>query len=321
MTATPSRWSARELDRRTVLRGLGIGSFGLAGALLIGCGESAAEKAAMEKDKIAKEDAMKAATTTAAAAKVTSSPVATAAAKAAPVNPSDLWSAKELKLVSWWYRGQEARYYDFGMNTALTSTGAVAVAPIWVFAAVTNTDGSPRMVEVQHNVIDVLPGQSGYSDLWEVRVVTVPADYKADTIKSRADVEAARYPSVAAGIFVNCPVVPAGSTFEGDEKLVQGWYREQQAFYQDFGPNPATAIPIWAFTNGSNADGSPKLVDGQKNVIDSIPGQPWYSAFWLVNMVTVGADYHANAVNAAAQNLKVGQTNLMVNCPVVSPKA
>ena len=325
MTSVFSRWSARDLDRRTVLRGLGIGTFGLAGALLIGCGgESEAEKAAMEKEKMAKdgmakEDAAKTATATAA------TPAVTAAAKAAPTNPSDLGAAKQFKLVSGWVRGQEAKYYDFGMNTPLTSTGAVAVAPIWVFATGMNADGLPRMVPGQHNVIDVLPGQSGYSDLWEVRLVTVPADYRADTIKSRTEVEAARYPTAAIGMFVNCPVVPTGSTFEGGEQLVQGWFRGQQVFYPDFGPNPPAALPIWAFTNGSNPDGSPRMVEGQGNVIDSIPGQAGYSAFWRVNMVTVAADYRANSVNAAAQvaaqNLRVAQTGLMVNCPVVSPKA
>lgn len=331
------RWSTERLDRRSALRAIGVGTAGLAGALLLGCSTesadekakmAAAEKTKMEADEKAKmaaaEKTKMEADEKAKMAADEKAKAATPAAKA-PTNVADLGAPKQFKLVSGWFRGAEAKYYDFGMNTALTASGGVAVAPIWVLATGMNADGSPKLVEGQHNIIDVLPGQPGYSDLWEVRVVTVPADYKADTHKSKADLDAARLTGHAVGLFVNCPVVPTGSTLEGGEKLVQGWYKGQQVFYPDFGPNPPAAIPIWAFTTGSNADGSPKLVDGQRNVIDSVPGQAGYSAFWRVNMVSVGADYKANAVNSAAlvssQNLKATQTNLMVNCPVVSPKA
>ena len=308
-----------------------MGTAGLAGALLLGCSsESAADKAKMEADEKSKMAAaektkMEADEKAKMAAEEKAKAAPSAPASKAPANVADLGQGKQFKLVSGWFRGAEAKYYDFGMNTALTASGGVAVAPIWVLATGMNADGSPKLVEGQHNIIDVLPGQPGYSDLWEVRVVTVPADYKADTHKSKADLDAAKLTGSAVGLFVNCPVVPTGSTLEGGEKLVQGWYKGQQVFYPDFGPNTPAAIPIWAFATGSNADGSPKLVDGQRNVIDAVPGQAGYSAFWRVNLVAVGADYKANAVNAAAlvasQNLKATQTNLLVNCPVVSPKA
>ncbi len=314
-----------------------MGTAGLAGALLLGCAaESPEDKAKMEADEKAKmaaaekskmeaDEKSKMAAAEKSKMEADEKAKMAAAGKAAPASVADLGAGKQYKLVSGWFRGAEAKYYDFGMNTALTASGGVAVAPIWVLATGMNADGSPKLVEGQHNIIDLLPGQPGYSDLWEVRVVTVPADYKADTHKSKADLDAARLTGSAVGLFVNCPVVPTGSTLEGGEKLVQGWYKGQQVFYPDFGPNPPAALPIWAFATGSNADGSPKLVEGQRNVIDSVPGQAGYSAFWRVNMVAVGADYKANAVNSAAlvasQNLKSTQTNLMVNCPVVSPKA
>ena len=312
------RWSAQEVDRRSALRAIGVGAAGLAGALLLGC--SSGDDAAIEKDKMAAAEKDK----LAAAEKDKMAAAVTPAGKAAPSSPSDLGPAKQFKLVSGWYRGQEAKYYDFGSNSPLTASGGVAVAPIWVLATGLNADGSPKLVEGQHNIIDVLPGQPGYSDLWEVRVVTVGADYRADTHKSKADLDAARLTGNPIGMIVNCPVVPTGSTLEGGETVVQGWYNGQQVFYPDFGPNSPTSIPIWAFTNGNNADSSPRMVEGQRNIIDAIPGQPGYTAMWRVNMVTVPADYRANSVNSAAlvasQNLQTAQTNLNVNCPAVSPR-
>lgn len=45
-----------------------------------------------------------------------------------------------------------------------------------------------------------------------------------------------------------------------------------------------------------------------------------YSAFWRVNLVTVGADYEANRIRSAAAVRAAGlpetQTDLVVNCPV-----
>jgi hypothetical protein len=37
----------------------------------------------------------------------------------------------DFALVSGWYRDQEVRYCDFGMNTPLLNGSAVATAPIW----------------------------------------------------------------------------------------------------------------------------------------------------------------------------------------------
>lgn len=71
---------------------------------------SAAEKSKMEADEKAKMAAEEKAK-------------ATPAAKAGPANVSDLGGAKQFKLVSGWFRGAEAKYYDFGMNTPLAASG------------------------------------------------------------------------------------------------------------------------------------------------------------------------------------------------------
>lgn len=225
-----------------------------------------------------------------------------------------------ISLVSGWYRDAPVRYYDFGMRSPVNGN-VVVPAPIWVLITGMDGQGNPVFVEGQHNVIDAVPGDTGYSDLWEVRLVTVPANYAPDTIRSRSDVEAAGYAIVSPGLFVNCPVVEKPSVLEGGEALVQGWYRGEEVYYPDFGPNPATAIPIWAFITGTDAGGNPQFVAGQNNVIDSVPDDTGYSAFWRVSLVTVGAGYEANAIKSAADIASSGfavmETTLVVNCPVV----
>jgi hypothetical protein len=151
----------------------------------------------------------------------------------------------------------------------------------------------------------------------------VGAEYEPDSIRSKDDVDASGFEMMKPGIFVNCPVVPAGSTFEGGEALTQGWYRGQHVYYPDFGMNPPVAIPIWVFANGQNADGSPRFVEGQHNIIDSVPGDAGYSAFWRVHLVMVDESYEPDSITSASAvadgGFEVVQTDLMVNCPVVSP--
>lgn len=224
-----------------------------------------------------------------------------------------------LMLVSGWYRDQEVRYYDFGMNSP-ASGNTIATAPIWAFITGLDADGNPQFVEGQHNIVDVVPGDGGYSDLWEVMLVTVPEDYEPDSIRSAAEVQAAGYEITAPGMFVNCPIVPQGTMLEGGEALVQGWYKGEAVFYPDFGANPPSALPIWAFVTGMDADGNPQFVEGQNNVIDSVPDDEGYSAFWRVNLVTVDEGYEANSITSAQgvqdSGFEIAETDMVVNCPV-----
>jgi hypothetical protein len=107
-------------------------------------------------------------------------------------------------------------------------------------------------------------------------------------------------------------------TFSQD--LTLGFYRGQVVSYLDFGPvklRPGNKVaPIWAFTNGD---------DGQRNVIDTVPGRGDYTPLWAVRLVTWrdGANVRvlrsAAAVQAAAKagQLTVKRAPIVVNCPVL----
>src|SRR5712692_10438001 len=86
------------------------------------------------------------------------------------------------------------------------ATSAASRAPtLW---AVTNGAAG------QHNIVDTVPGQAGYSPLWQINMVTFKAGMTPHLLKSKADVDAA----VKAGevtvtsttTVVNCPVLGLG---------------------------------------------------------------------------------------------------------------
>ena len=107
-------------------------------------------------------------------------------------------------------------------------------------------------------------------------------------------------------------------TFSQDVTL--GFYRGQVVSYLDFGPVKLAqgnkVAPIWAFTNGA---------DAQRNIIDTVPGKADYTPLWAVRMVTWrnGASVRvlrsAAAVRAAerAGQVTIANAPVVVNCPVL----
>jgi hypothetical protein len=212
---------------------------------------------------------------------------------------------KQKKTVGF-YKGKPVRYLDFG---PIKLRPGNKVAPIWVF-----TNGA----DGQRNVIDVAPGDRGYTPLWRVVMVTWADDATPRVLRSRAQVNAA----VAAGdvtlrrtsTVVNCPVVGFG------QKQVTGFHRGSTIAYYDLGPVKLArgnkVAPIWAFTNGAS---------GQKNVIDVVPGQRGYTPLWQVSMVTWADGVTPRVLTSAAQiraaasagDLRIRRTTTVVNCPVI----
>ena len=237
------------------------------------------------------------------------------------VSPDKFMPPKFFPLVHGWYKGMDVVYYDFGANTPITADGKVQTDDIFAFITGMDADGNPMFVAGQHNVIDTIPGDPGYSDLWHVHLVTVPSGYKADTIRTEADVMASGYPITETDILVNCPIVPPGSTTETGRGLTQGWYEGQKVYYFDYGMNPDIKAPIFALITGMDADGNPMFVDGQKNIIDVKPGDDGYSDFWHVHLVTVPEGYVANTFTSVADVMASGypitETDILVNCPVI----
>jgi hypothetical protein len=119
-------------------------------------------------------------------------------------------------------------------------------------------------------------------------------------------------------------VIPAsaadGPVKTFSQNVTLGFFRGQVISYLDFGPvklRPGNKIaPIWVVTNGP---------DGQRNIIDTVPGLRDYTPLWAVRMVTWknGANERvlrsAAAVRSAqrAGDVTVRAAPIVVNCPVL----
>jgi hypothetical protein len=104
------------------------------------------------------------------------------------------------------------------------------------------------------------------------------------------------------------------------QKVTIGFYRGQLVSYLDFGPVKLAAgnkvAPIWAFANGA---------EGQRNVIDTVPGRKDYTPLWAVRMVTWKDGISPRVLRSAAAVRKalaageatIASPGIVVNCPVL----
>lgn len=226
--------------------------------------------------------------------------------------------------------GQVVKYYNFDVLSTVP-------APIFVLFK----EGSDTPVDGQLNIIDVIPGDAGYNDFWHVHKVTVPSDYKANTLTNVADVMDSGYDITATNILVNCPVVPEGSTANlkyggGSSVLVKGWYKDKVVFYfsfeeKDLTTNPSNPVvpidPIYVTFNinpdqPGGGPGSGFVTESGSaqthNVVESIPTDSDYSPLWTVNVYD-NSDFGnvSNITTAKSANI-LAQGVALVNCPIVS---
>jgi hypothetical protein len=99
-----------------------------------------------------------------------------------------------------------------------------------------------------------------------------------------------------------------------------GFFRGSTVAYLDFGPVKLArgnkVAPIWAFTNGA---------EGQRNVIDTVPGRSDYTPLWAVRFVTWKDGQAASVLRsaaairraAAAGRVSIKAAPIVVNCPVL----
>ena len=97
------------------------------------------------------------------------------------------------------YRGQTIEYLDFGPVKLKPGN---KVAPLW---SVTNG------VEDQYNIVDVVPGQKGYTPLWEVTLLMwkdgVTPRKLTSAAAARKALAAGELTAKKPGVVVNCPVI------------------------------------------------------------------------------------------------------------------
>jgi hypothetical protein len=220
-------------------------------------------------------------------------------------------------------------YYNFDLQPTNP-------APIYVF--VKGAQNTP--VQGQNNVVNVIPGATGYNDFWQINMVTVPNNYVANTVTSYQEIMANGYTITPTNQLVNCPVVPQGSTASmrlpagSGTGLELGWYKDSVIYYFNFAERSITTnsmgqipvIPIFVSfnINPNQPNGGPasgfKTVPGTTqthNVITALPSDSYYTPLWAVAVYDNNSfDSVTNESSAAAAPLLVPNAG-NVNCPVV----
>ncbi len=226
--------------------------------------------------------------------------------------------------------GEVVKYYNFDVQPT---------APAPIYALFRAGESSP--VSGQLNIVDVVPGDKGYNDFWQVMKVTVPADYVTNSVTSASALRAAGYPIDETDMLVNCPIVPDGSTATmrlGDEDpgLSRGWYRDGVVFYFNFseamltttgGNVPVSPIFVTFNVNPDPNDPMSGPASGFEvepnsaqthNVPATLPDDAGYSPLWGVQIYD-NADFETVMDLASVEHASIlvddGPT---VNCPIVS---
>ena len=221
--------------------------------------------------------------------------------------------------------GKPVRYYNFDVQTTMP-------APLYVLYR----EGENKPVEGQLDIIDTLPGETGYNDFRQVWKVTVPKDYVANTIVDAGALKDAGYKMEQTPTLRNMPVVPDKSTakmrLNGESaELHRAWYQGQVAkfFSFDEAPLSGNSVPLSPIyvtfnINPGQPNGGPgsgfKTESGSEqthNVPATLPDDPGYSPLWLV-AVYDNADFpsvHDLATVLKAKVLAPGVAT--VNCPIV----
>jgi hypothetical protein len=221
--------------------------------------------------------------------------------------------------------GKPVRYYNFDVQPTMP-------APVYVLYR----EGEDKPVEGQLDIIDTLPGETGYNDFRQVWKVTVPKDYVANTVVDAGALKDAGYKMEQTQALRNMPVVPDKSTakmrLNGESAdLQRAWYQGQVAKFFSFDEAPLSGAnvplsPIYVTFNinpgqpnggpGSGFKTEPSS-EQTHNVPATLPGDPGYSPLWLV-AVFDNADFpsvHDLATVLKAKVLAAGVAT--VNCPIV----
>ncbi len=122
------------------------------------------------------------------------------------VNPNTTLQGSSMKPVQGWYRDRDVYYFDQGARSP-ASGFVIQTAPLYAFFWQNGT-----AVAGQRNVVDLKPGDAGYSDLWNVTKVIVENGYVPNSLRDvhniLAEAEAGNVALQAVNVYVNCPVLP-----------------------------------------------------------------------------------------------------------------
>jgi len=101
------------------------------------------------------------------------------------------------------------------------------------------------------------------------------------------------------GVGVQAPDPYATQDFTFDRPaaipLRTAYYNGTEIHYYDFGETSAAAAPMVLLFSAENHS---QIIEGQWPIIDTIPGHPGYSDFWIISKAYVPSPYVANSIRS-----------------------
>jgi hypothetical protein len=230
---------------------------------------------------------------------------------------------------------------------SLANVPRKALGDLYLFM---NGVSGPNPFGFQKNVIDSVPGEPGYSPLWlHTFVKWAEGKTPRELTSEEAIIKAAKDGEVTlekTDLVINCPVLPDGET---NFPVVSGYAHGKPVDYllQEISAPDVTKLmrdktgfaglatvtsladvpggslaDLYLFMNGIKG---PNPFGFQKNVIDSVTGEPGYSPLWRhtfvkwTDGVTPRELKSEEEILAASQagDVTLEASKLVINCPVI----
>jgi hypothetical protein len=179
--------------------------------------------------------------------------------------PGSQLQGRDRDLITLWEGDSTVVAFDFGPTSRRT-------APIFKFIFGFDDDGNPIPTGWEiDSVIRQMHRDPGYSDFWQVFMVTVPEDTPPNSIRSYEQVVAAGYPIQETSTVINCPAIPLERTTVAYHNDVA--YHVTQIDRPDLAV-PASIAPAYNF----RYDDGTELVN-RPWVLAAIPGDENYTGY------------------------------------------
>ena len=213
--------------------------------------------------------------------------------------------------------GTPVSYYNFDVQND---------APATLYRLV--RAGSHEPIAGQLDVVDVVPGERGYSDFWRIAWVEVPPAFVAGSV-TRADQLRELHVELSPTI-LDCPIVPRGSSARGGTTPLEPRelaIRGERVTCLHFAPDltadgdrvPTSPIYVTFASEAGPPSGfrTEPHTPQTHNVVMSVPGDGDYSPLWAVHIYDRRAfDLVHDA--ATALRARVVEDGPLVNCPIIA---
>jgi hypothetical protein len=223
-----------------------------------------------------------------------------------------------------WYKNKKVTFYDFGPSSP-------AIGSLYTLITGYSDDGTPKVVDGQGDIFSTKRGDPTYSDFWELKLVTVPADYIPNSVKTAQEIADKKYDVKATGILVDQPQVLELDTISPNMDKLVGWANGEKVYSWrvagDFvrdpnNPNNILVSNVYTIISGYDKNNIPLPIAGQQNIVDTTPGDENESPLKLLSFVKAATDYKPQTIQSADEIKLTGyetkSSGAYVNAPIYS---